>query len=111
MPYTHADGRPAGARITPETHPCRWLAEEVALFRRDLCSYQVEYGNWGPPKYCGDPSDPEADFGHCTEHALAVQDDHGGANWWQGLGEEHEDPTLDWKRDPSLLPDDIKTTP
>ncbi|WP_188186811.1 hypothetical protein [Nonomuraea sp. SYSU D8015] len=101
MTYVHMDGRPAGARITPDTHPCRWLAEEVALFRQGLCSYQVEFGNWGPPKYCGDPSDPEADFGHCTEHALRVEEER-SANWFCGLGEEHDDPTIDWKRDSAL---------
>lgn len=97
----HTDGRPAGARITPETHPCRWLAEEVALFRQGLCGWQVEYGNWSGTVYCRQPSDPEADFGHCRGHALRLEDE-GGANWWHGLGEEHDDPDLDWKRDPTL---------
>lgn len=103
MAYVHTDGRPAGARITPETHPGRWLAEEVALFRQGLCSYQVEFGNGGPPKYCGDSSEPEADFGHCTEHALRVEEE-GGASWWHGLGEDHQDPTLRWTGDASLRP-------
>ncbi|MCF6467440.1 hypothetical protein FAF44_03295 [Nonomuraea sp. MG754425] len=96
MTYVHTDGRPAGARITPESHPCRWLAEEVALFRQGRCSWQVEFGNGNGIVYCLLPSDSEADFGHCTEHALAVEEDSGGANWWEGLGEEHEDPTLRW---------------
>ncbi|MEU7857882.1 hypothetical protein [Nonomuraea sp. NPDC049141] len=105
MTYVHTDGRPAGVRITPETHPSRWLAEEVALFRQGLCSWVVEQGNWTGTKRCREQSDPEADFGHCTEHALAVEDDYGGANWWEGLGEEHDDPTIDWKRDPALRPE------
>lgn len=104
MPYVHTAGRPAGARITPETHPCRWLAEEVALFRQGLCCWVVEHGNWTGVKHCRDQSDPEADFGHCTEHAWAVIEDSGGSNWPLGLGEEHDDPDWDWKRDPALLP-------
>ncbi|SEU46742.1 hypothetical protein [Nonomuraea wenchangensis] len=102
MPYVHTDGRPAGARITPETHPGRWLPEDVALFRQGLCCHVTEQGNWTGTTHCGKPSDPEADFGYCTEDALRSEDE-GGANWWSGLGEEHEDPSIDWKRDPALL--------
>lgn len=98
----HTDGRPNGTRITPESHPCRWLAEEVALFRQGLCSWVVEQGNWTGIGYCCDQSDPEADFGHCREHALRVEEER-SANWWCGLGEEHEDPSIDWRRDPALL--------
>ncbi|MDP4501097.1 hypothetical protein [Nonomuraea turcica] len=94
MRYAHTDGRPAGARITPDTHPCRWLAEEVVLFRQGLCSWVVEQGNWTGTVYCRQRSDPEADFGHCREHALRIEDEGGAANWWHGLGEEHQDPTL-----------------
>ncbi|MEV0236830.1 hypothetical protein [Nonomuraea sp. NPDC050786] len=102
MMYVHMDGRPEGARITPDTHPGRWLAEEVALFRQGRCSYDIGSAS-GRAAYCGDTSDPEADFGHCREHALRVEEE-GGANWWHGLGEEHDDPTIDWKSDASLLP-------
>ncbi|MEW1842657.1 hypothetical protein AB0392_32335 [Nonomuraea angiospora] len=102
MTYVHTDGRPAGARITPDTHPGRWLAKEVALFRQSRCSYDIGSVS-GRAAYCGDSSDAEADFGHCREHALAVEDG-GGANYWHGLGEDHTDPTLRWTDDASLQP-------
>lgn len=54
--------------ITPTTDPDRWSPAEIDLFNAGKCSWQVEYGNWGPPKHCGKPSKRGASFGHCDEH-------------------------------------------
>lgn len=62
--------------VTPYTEPDRWNDEEKALFDQGKCSWQVEFGNWGPPKYCGEPSKPGASFGNCREHERELLEDH-----------------------------------
>jgi hypothetical protein len=54
--------------VTPSTDPDRFTPEEKALFDAGKCSRQTAYGT-PYTEYCGQPSQPGADFGHCAEHA------------------------------------------
>ncbi|GAB3660492.1 hypothetical protein GCM10027589_22230 [Actinocorallia lasiicapitis] len=62
--------------VTPTSDPDRWHEPEVALFDAGRCSWQIEYGNWGPSKYCGQPSNPGATFGYCAEHEAEHLESH-----------------------------------
>lgn len=62
--------------ITPTSDPDRWTEKEKALFDQGKCSWQTEFGNWGPPKYCGEKSKPGASFGHCARHERELLEDH-----------------------------------
>ena len=53
--------------ITPSTAPNRFTPEEKALFDAGKCSRQTGYGT-PYTEYCGQPSQPGADFGNCEEH-------------------------------------------
>lgn len=53
--------------ITPSTHPDRFTDEEKQLAQADQCPYQTGYGLPGT-EYCGQPSKPGADYGHCAGH-------------------------------------------
>ena len=54
--------------VTPSTSPDRFTPEEKALFDAGKCSRQTAYG-LPHTEYCGQPSQPGADFGDCAEHA------------------------------------------
>lgn len=53
--------------ITPGTHPDRFTDEEKQLAEAGQCPYQTGYGLPGT-EYCGQPSKPGADYGHCAGH-------------------------------------------
>jgi hypothetical protein len=55
---------------TPATNPECFGPEETALFDAGKCSRQVAYGT-PHSEYCGQTSQPGADFGDCPEHAAA----------------------------------------
>lgn len=58
------------APITPYTDPDRFTDDEKRLFDAGKCSHQTAYG-LPHVEYCGQPSQPGADFGNCPGHAAA----------------------------------------
>ena len=81
--------------VTPDTDPDRCTPEEAAVYRSGRCDWQVSDGGWGSgDKYCREPSEPDASFGHCREHGAELLVDHyrDGSPRHRYAGDSERDP-------------------